>query len=288
MQLWVPDYLDYCEQQGYSPNTLLAYQQDLEQFYSILQGLGLAAHPLPIRTLTQYLKALRQNGLKTRSILRKVSCLRSYYQWLIAYHGMPYNPFFLLDLPKAPIPLPQVLSHHDVETLLNDTTINLSDRLLLELLYGCGLRISELLNLTLNQIHLNDGYLRCLGKGQKERLVPLSAPSLSLIETIVALHQLQPNDPLLAEGDDKKRPSRRQLWGRIKVLGERIGKTISPHTFRHTFATHLLDGGADLRVVQELLGHADIATTQHYTHISQAKVKAAHQKVFKRSKANGL
>ncbi|MDH4378570.1 MAG: tyrosine-type recombinase/integrase [Vampirovibrionales bacterium] len=280
MQLWVSEYLEACAQRGYASNTQLAYQRDLEQFYAVLQRLGLPQQPLSVRTITQYMKALRHDGVKTRSILRKISCLRSYHHWLVQTQGLPSNPFALLELPKNTHALPKVLSMADVDALLNDTTLSFSDRLLLELLYGCGLRISELLDLRVADVNVQDGYLRCRGKGGKERLVPLSGPSIALVKTAIIMLDLQPTDPLLAENADKRLPTRRVLWGRVKALGQRIGKDMSPHTLRHTFATHLLDGGADLRVVQELLGHADIVTTQHYTHISKARAKAAYHSVF--------
>lgn len=279
------------EQRGYSEHTLAAYQRDLVEFFTIANAKNLPAARLHLRDVGRYVAELRQKGNVTRTIVRKISCLKMFYQWCVDEGWISHNPFVALEMPRLTKPLPKVLSVEDVAKLLNQPHLSLGQKVLLECLYGCGLRISELLALTWQNIHLDasdTGYLTCMGKGGKERLVPLTPPACQLLNQWrgCALIPITPKSLVFDPnrfGEDmapRGQLNRRVVWGWLKLLGEQIGKDISPHTFRHSFATHLLAGGADLRTVQQLLGHADIATTQWYTHITQAQAKSAHSQAF--------
>lgn len=292
MELYVSPYLEMlAEQRGYSEHTLAAYQRDLVEFFAIVAAKNLPATRLHLREVGRYVAELRKKGNVTRTIVRKISCLKMFYQWCVDEGWISHNPFVALEMPRLTKPLPKVLSVEDVANLLNQPNLSLGQKVLLECLYGCGLRISELLALTWQNIHIdtNDmGYLTCMGKGGKERLVPLTPPACQLLTQWrgSALIPITPKSLVFDPnrfGEDmapRGQLNRRVVWGWLKTLGEKIGKDISPHTFRHSFATHLLAGGADLRTVQQLLGHADIATTQWYTHITQAQAKNAHTQAF--------
>ncbi len=267
---------------GYAENTLVAYQRDISEFLDYLETYQRKVTALTRRQVNQYLAALRQQDLATTTILRKISSIRSFYTWLQEQGYIRENPLALLDLPKRKKSLPKVLTLDEVRKLLT-SDMALLDKVILELLYACGLRVSELVDLTVNQIYLEAGYLKCMGKGGKERLIPLGDLSIKLMTDYISHTSLTSTDPILLDPDnltEKKALDRKAVWDRVKDMGKRIGKDISPHTFRHSFATHLLENGADLRVVQELLGHSDIATTQIYTQVSKTHLKQLHRQVF--------
>lgn len=272
---------------GYSSHTLEAYQRDIIEFIEFLEHTTGKpdGHRVSLRLLNSYFLMLRNKGNKTRSVLRKVSSLRGFYQWKLSQGLVSENPFHSLDLPKNRPPLPKAISVKDIDTLLqhNDTTP--LDQLIIELLYGCGLRISELLSLRHQNIHLDHQFIRCIGKGKKERLIPLSPVSVKTLRPILSAQQSlfpnQPQQPVILNPQTQQALTRKQVWDRLQHLGQvALGKRLSPHTLRHSFATHLLENGADLRSVQELLGHQDIATTQIYTHVSKKQLKAVHHNLF--------
>ncbi|MEB3288014.1 MAG: tyrosine-type recombinase/integrase [Vampirovibrionales bacterium] len=341
MQLLADEYLAYLSnERGYAATTLDAYQRDLGEFLFYLHEKA-KQPPYGRRDLNAYLAHLRQRQQATASILRKISCLRGFFQWLKDKGQAPENPLDLIELPKKSRSLPKVLSGKEVDTLLSEAHLGqlalegdnhvrlplmrlMETQLIVELLYACGLRVTELCNLTLGQVNLSTGYLRVLGKGSKERLVPLSQASIDVLMRYLQYFPRQEGDYLLLKAGkrtqkpyaslpgtpEKKRKAefpassdrpqfiassfippplippplipwtRKDIWQLVKSLGESIGRDISPHTFRHSFATHLLENGADLRVVQELLGHSDIATTQIYTQLSKSHVKNIHHQVF--------
>jgi integrase/recombinase XerD len=195
------------------------------------------------------------------------------------------NPLALLELPKRRKTLPKVLTVGEISRLLSSESLCLQDKVIVELLYACGLRVSELVGLPVKAIDLGGGYIRVLGKGGKERLIPLGDVSVMVLKKYLADTGLAGDDPLLAQlaGADalfRQPMNRREVWKRVRDMKQILGREVSPHTFRHSFATHLLENGADLRVVQELLGHSDISTTQIYTQISKRHVKLAHRNVF--------
>jgi integrase/recombinase XerD len=276
------------EERGYADNTLEAYQRDILAFLEYIEQSPLSHFSkVDRRFINQYLGVLRQQQNATTTIHRKMSSLRGFFDYLVDQHSFDDNPFIYIDLPKRAKLLPKVLSLQEINRLLSSPALGIQDKAIIELLYACGLRISELLSLKRNQLDLAGAYLRCFGKGGKERLIPLGELSLEVLrQYIEAMHLDVPvlTDPerlLFGHDVDGQPLNRRKLWGWVRGWGITIvGREIYPHTFRHSFATHMLENGADLRVVQELLGHSDIATTQIYTQISKRHIKAAHRQVF--------
>jgi integrase/recombinase XerD len=279
---WLATYLEYLTlERGYSRHTLSAYEGDCLHFIQFIeahfQGKALA---LQRRMLNAYLAQLRQEALKPRSVLRKLSCLRSFYFWLMEEGVLVANPFTWVDLPKRNRVLPKVLSQREVQALYTLVT-DPFELLVLDLLYSCGLRLSEVLTLTWATVDSQAGYVKVTGKGNKARLVPLAEASKRLLEahryqqgSAKRTHWVASRTMLLPP------PTRKEVWQWTQRWGKALGKRFSPHSLRHSFATHLLENGADLRVVQELLGHSDVVTTQIYTHISRGQIKEAHRGVF--------
>lgn len=278
-------------EKGLSDNTIAAYRRDLQSFLDHLTQ----EHSGPIGFLNcsnihiqQYLAQRLHQGHNSRSSARFLSCLRGFYQYLKRENFTQDNPTALIDNPSTHRSLPKSLSEQDVEKLLKAPNINdavgLRDRAMLELLYACGLRVSELINLKFSDINLRQGVIRIIGKGSKERLVPFGDEAVDWIERY--LRQARPElcdhgeSDVMFPSTRGKVMTRQTFWYRIKHWAKvaHIEKDISPHTLRHAFATHLLNHGADLRVVQILLGHSDLSTTQIYTHIAQARLQELHAK----------
>lgn len=279
------EYLNHLSQErGYSPNTLEAYERDILEFLNFHETQKVKLYSITRREVNRYLAELRNRQNATTSILRKISSIKGFYEWLQIRGTLKENPMALLELPKRRKPLPKVLSVAEVSRLLSSEELCLQDKVIVELLYACGLRVSELVGLLVKAIDIGGGYIRVLGKGGKERLIPLGDVSVMVIKKYLLETGLKADDPLLIDLDGKgllKAPiNRRKVWQRVRDMKRLIGREVSPHTFRHSFATHLLENGADLRVVQELLGHSDISTTQIYTQISKRHVKLAHRNVF--------
>lgn len=273
-------------EKGLSPHTRSAYRSDLAHFNAWLDQRGLELQQIGREAILDHLAWRLNEGYKARSTARFISGLRGFYRFLLREGLIAADPTLQVDLPQLGRPLPKSLSEADVEALLAapelDDPIGLRDRAMLEVLYACGLRVSELIGLTLEQVNLRQGVLRVVGKGSKERLVPLGEEAIAWIE-----RYSKEARPFLLDGkpSDVLFPSlrgaqmtRQTFWHRIKhqarVAG--IAKSLSPHTLRHAFATHLLNHGADLRVVQMLLGHSDLSTTQIYTHIARARLQELH------------
>lgn len=268
-------------ERGYSSHTLAAYERDCLAFITFvehhLQGNCLSLNK---RMLNAFLAYLRQKGFKPRSVLRKLSCLRSFYFWLMEEDILNSNPFSWLDTPKRNRILPKVLSQNEVRSLYGLVTVPL-EALVLELLYACGLRVSEVLSLQWQHIELQSDHLKVMGKGNKARLIPLAPATRHVLED----HRYRQGSPsrkawVVSNDGSTPPPTRKAVWEWTQRWGEALGKRFSPHSLRHSFATHLLENGADLRIVQELLGHSDVVTTQIYTHLSRGQVKAAHRQVF--------
>ena len=272
-------------EKGLGDQTLASYRSDLEQFALWLQQRSALLQADRIVVL-EWLSTLMQRGLSARSVARKMSALRGFYRWALQERLLAEDPTLLVARPKIGRPLPKSLTESDVDALLAapdvDTTLGLRDRAMLEVLYASGLRVSELVGLTLSQINLRQGLVRVVGKGNKERLVPLGEEAQDWL-----VRYLRDSRPLLLgdEGDDIVFPSQRRqpmtrqtFWHRIRQLAVIAGvqKPLSPHTLRHAFATHLLNHGADLRVVQMLLGHSDLSTTQIYTHVARQRLHDLH------------
>ncbi|MEM0952192.1 MAG: site-specific tyrosine recombinase/integron integrase [Cyanobacteria bacterium P01_H01_bin.74] len=284
MHLILSEYLLYLDQErGYSANTIAAYQRDILSFLSFLEHEKIAFAKVTRSHVTRFFSSLRQQKNATSSILRKISSIKGFYAWLHSRGQISDNPLPLMDLPRRQKQLPKVLTVQEMTMLLNHPQLNRLDQLIVELLYACGLRVSELVELQVKQTDCDAGFLRITGKGNKERIVPLGEISASLLSKHIKTLNLSPEDPVIIECTADKRLiplNRRYLWQRINTLSGLVGKKLSPHMFRHSFATHMLENGADLRVVQELLGHSDISTTQIYTQVSKRFAKQVYQSVF--------
>tara|TARA_R110002110_G_scaffold90974_1_gene236376 strand:- start:19529 stop:20422 length:894 start_codon:yes stop_codon:yes gene_type:complete len=275
-------------ERGLSDNTLSAYRRDLSQYQEWLALRGgsiLGADRVDLQT---YLGACLVKGQSQRSTARFMSCARSFYRFLLREGRLQVDPTLDVDSPKLGRPLPKSLSEQDVERLLaapdTDVALEFRDRAMLEMLYACGLRVSELTGLQLVQVSLNQGVVRVFGKGSKERLVPMGEEALSWLQRYMAgpRSELLKGIPCDAVFPSRRgtQMTRQTFWYRIKIYARRaeINKPLSPHTLRHAFATHLLNHGADLRVVQMLLGHSDLTTTQIYTHVAKQRMQELHAK----------
>lgn len=273
-------------QRGLADNTRMAYHSDLEQFAQWLLLRGQTLQQVRRDTLLEYLSWRLETGYKARSSARFLSGARGFYQYLLEEGSIIENPTLQIELPQIGRSLPDTLSEADVEALLAapdvDEILGLRDRCMLEVLYACGLRVTELISLTLDQLNMRQGVVRVMGKGSKERLVPLGETALDWLVLYIKEGRGQ---LLSASATDVLFPSQRgqqmtrqTFWHRIKIHAKAAGitKPLSPHTLRHAFATHLLNHGADLRVVQMLLGHSDLSTTQIYTHVARARLQAIH------------
>jgi integrase/recombinase XerD len=280
-------------ERGLAPLTLTAYAQDLKDFQEFLLARG-KSHWLKVdlADLQEYLGAMEGKGLAPRSRARRLSALRQFFRFLQREEMMAANPVELLDSPRLPQRLPRVLSEADVTALLNapdlNTVLGLRDSALLEMLYATGLRVSELLGLTLNQVDLRRGVVRPLGKGHKERVVPMVPVAVQKLN-----RYLKEGRPKLLKGLESAylflnrrggRLTRQGFWKIIKHYARKAGvRELSPHTLRHSFATHLLGHGANLRALQMLLGHADLATTQIYTHLDSDRLRDVHHRAHPRA-----
>ena len=280
-------------QRGLADNTRMAYRSDLEQFAQWLLLRGQSLQEVRRDTLLEYLSWRLEAGYKARSSARFLSGARGFYQYLLEEGRIIENPTLQVELPQIGRSLPDTLSEADVEALLGapnvDEVLGLRDRCMLEVLYACGLRVTELVSLTLDQLNTRQGVVRVTGKGSKERLVPMGETALDWI-----VRYLKDGRGELLGGavTDCLFPSQRgqqmtrqTFWHRIKLHAQVAGirKPLSPHTLRHAFATHLLNHGADLRVVQMLLGHTDLSTTQIYTHITKKRMTEVYKQFFPRA-----
>lgn len=280
-------YLEYLEvEKGLSINTLDAYRRDLTAFLELCLGLGAEELTQIQRThLNSYILDLREKNYSPTSVMRKIASLRGFYKWLCASEICTQNPTLTLEQPRIPRKLPKVMTLSEIENILIADLTKL-ERLIVELLYGGGLRVSELVNLKTNSIDMNANYLKCSGKGSKERLVPLGSKAKASLneyfvqrDFLVKKYNLDTKNLLIS--DSGRFLTRQDVYNFIHEQGKRIHKNISPHTLRHSFATHLLENGADLRIVQELLGHSDVSTTQLYTHISKKRLKEVYFSINK-------
>jgi len=276
-------------------NTLLAYGRDLDRFALWITGGGLADYRQPtLADFSRYLGCLRDEGLAPASAARHLVALKMFYRFLRLEERVSSTPINLLSSPALWERLPQVLSPEAVDKLLRGPQAAdrffLRDRAILETLYATGCRASEVVGLKLADLHLESAFLQCTGKGSKQRIVPVGKQAIAALRSY--LGEFRGN--LAAAGEAPwvfvsrggKKISREMLWVIVKKYVRRLGLNdrVSPHTLRHSFATHLLSGGADLRTVQELLGHASIATTQHYTHVDRDRLKALHKQFHPRAK----
>ena len=274
-------------EKGLSDNSLSAYRRDLRQFHDWLAKSRDSSITRADRSSLQvYLGARLQQGQSPRSTARFMSCVRGFYHFLLREGRITVDPTLDVDSPKLGRPLPKSLSEAEVDRLLQapdlDDALEFRDRTMLELLYACGLRVTELTSLQLMQVSLNQGVVRVFGKGSKERLVPMGEEALLWLQRYMAGPRAEllngaPCDALFPSRRGRQM-TRQTFWYRIKIYALRAGikRELSPHTLRHAFATHLLNHGADLRVVQLLLGHSDLSTTQIYTHVAKQRMQELH------------
>ncbi|MFM2486441.1 site-specific tyrosine recombinase XerD [Celerinatantimonas yamalensis] len=272
-------------EQGLAENTLISYRNDLNKLDLFMNQLGVPIAQANVQNLQEFISWCQAQGQKTSSAARQLSAVRRFYRYLYAQAVRRDDPSALLHAPKPEKNLPSILSEEDVCELLDQPDLNepieLRDRAMLELLYATGLRVTELVSLSMDEVSLRQGVVRVQGKGGKERLVPMGEEA----EYWLDRYFRQARGLLLKQESDVVFPSRRGVqmtrqtfWHRIKAYALRAGieKHLSPHTLRHAFATHLLNHGADLRVVQLLLGHSDLSTTQIYTHVANERLKQVY------------
>ena len=277
----ISEFLNYIEiEKGLSYNTSLAYERDISSFVDFCDTDISSVTKLHVSSFILHLK---EQKLSQTSISRKISAIKSFFKWACANEYVKNNPISFIEQAKIPKHLPKVLSETEIASLEN-LNLNLFEKVVVELLSSGGLRVSELCDLQLNNINLKSQHIICVGKGSKERLVPFGKFAKELIieyleirENIVETYGLSTNKVLLQQ--DGRETNRQDVYRLIHSLGKKLNKDISPHTLRHTFATHLLDNGADLRIVQELLGHSNVSTTQLYTHISKKRLKDIYFKI---------
>jgi integrase/recombinase XerD len=275
-------YLHFCRtEKGLASNSLDAYRRDLTRLGQFLNALALDS--VTLDTLRGYLDYLRASGLSNRSIARQVTTLRGFFGFLVEERELPINPAELLVAPQIGSSLPKYLDSSNLDQLLEapreDSRTGLRDRSMVDLLYACGLRVSELIGLRVSDLDDSQGVVRVIGKGNKQRLVPVGREALQSVERYrkeqrprLLKGRVSPYLFVTARGT---RITRQGFWKLLRAHGRAAGifRGLSPHVLRHTFATHLLEGGADLRSVQAMLGHADIGTTQIYTHVMRSRLR---------------
>lgn len=276
---YISQYMDYLEiERGLAFNTLLAYKSDLYSLASFFQSLNIDDYSSVQRIhLNMYIKSLYDKKYTPVSITREIASIKGFFKWLSINDIIKHNPALDIEQPKLPKRLPKVLSIKEIEELLSES-MSVLDKAVLELLYAAGLRVSELTDIQFSNVDLKAKYIRCIGKGSKERIVPIGNKACKALskylkerEYIMKKYTIKSKFFFLKENG--KKLTRQDVYTFINSIGKNINKDISPHTIRHSFATHLLENGADLRVVQELLGHSDVSTTQLYTHISKKRLK---------------
>ena len=273
-------------EKGLSTNTLNSYKSDLEKYFNWIELNSLKYKELSRSDVLEYLAYLFGQKLEGKSVARNLSSLKAFHNYLILKDITKSNPCEKIETPKFVKSIPSSLSENEVEKLLDapdeNTFIGLRDKTMIETLYSCGLRISELVDLEIIHVNLRQGVIRVLGKGQKERLVPMGQKLINLIGIYFSKlkeNEIKNSSNFLFLSQRGKKITRQAFWHRIKIYATKAGlenNKISPHILRHAFATHLLNNGADLRVVQLLLGHSDLNTTQIYTEVAKRRLQNLH------------
>ena len=294
MHRYVDEYLNFLAiEKGVSLNTLEAYSRDLNKYVEFMQNRGIKIiEDITSDDVIACLGNLRKGGLTANSINRGLAAIRGFYKYLLRENIVNENPVANIELARIWMRLPDTLSRAEINLLLEQpemkTLLGMRDKAMLELMYATGIRVSELISLTVNSIDWQVGYLVTMGKGKKERIVPIGKTALDCLNQYVESTRpglLKENTTsILFLNRSGKGLSRQGFWKIVKKYVNKTGmrKKVHPHTFRHSFATHLLEGGADLRSVQVMLGHADISTTQIYTHITRERLKDIHKKYHPR------
>lgn len=281
-------------ERGLTPATLESYRNDLKRFTAFLSARGIAEwSSVKQNHIREFLRGHKEANQSPTTMARRLSAIRGFFRFLETERRVPENPTAFIEAPKLWRTLPETLRVDEVQRMLaavQPERMALRDRAIFELLYGTGLRVSELIGLDLANLHLDSGFLRCYGKGRKERIAPVGKKAREAVQTY--LEKERPR--LVGQGSNEAsvfvnhgggRLTRQRIFQLIRRYTRlaSIRKEIGPHALRHSFATHLLERGADLRIVQEILGHADISTTQRYTHVDRARLKAVHRQFHPRS-----
>lgn len=296
MQNLIDEFLNFVQfEKGLSQNTISAYRTDLQQYIEFLKSINKTVDTVTSEDITEFLWQLKDNNLKTNSLYRKSSCITQFHKFLLAEGITKNNPVEFLSKPKLQRKLPQVLTIEEVDRLLNfiprKKFNDIRNKAMIEVLYATGMRVSELVNLKFDQVDLDNKFIRVIGKGGKERVVLLNSKAVAAIKEWLKVRQKKFGSKNLGEYNNYlflsklgKPISRIDFWEQLKNYVRQVGitKNVSPHTLRHSFATHMLKYGADLRVVQELLGHSDISTTQIYTQVDRQHLKELHKKYHPR------
>jgi len=296
MKRLLEEFISYLSiERGLSKNTISSYRTDLAHFIGYLETKGVNdVDRVTRQDIMNYLLTLKDRGISSNSISRALVAIKMFYRFLIQERLAKDDVAGVLESPRLVRPLPNVLGMADVDKLLSAPDLRdwmgMRDKAALELMYATGMRVSELVELTMEGLNLDVGFIKCRGKGDKERIVPIGRAAKGAIERYAekvrpTLQKKGGTDPHLFLSRLGKKVSRVSFWKMIKRNTKlaRIKKDITPHTLRHSFATHLLERGADLRVVQEMLGHADISTTQIYTHINKERLKSIHRQFHPRA-----
>ena len=294
MDQLIDEFLNYLSvERGLSNNTIISYKRDLRKFFNYLKAARVSSmEKVSRQTISSFMLDEKDKGLSANSISRGLACLKSFFKFLLMENKIKDNITGVIESPKLWKRLPDVLRLDEVEAILNAPNVRdvagARDRAAIELMYATGMRVSELVNLKMDDLHIEVGFAKCYGKGGKERIVPFGKKARESI-----LRYLEKSRPRLLKKKVSnalfltrlgKAMSRQTFWKIIKKYTKeaRIKKDVTPHSLRHSFATHILERGADLRIVQEMLGHADISTTQIYTHVNKDRLKSIHKKFHPR------
>jgi integrase/recombinase XerD len=294
MKEFIDIFLNYLSvERGLSRNTIIAYKGDLGFYMDFIMGLKIDSLSKTAKNdIVNFMFYQKDKGLSANSISRRLAAIKVFYRFLVRERILKIDPASLIDSPKLWKKIPETLSLNEVEDLLtqpnNRDKLGIRDKAILETLYATGMRVSEAVNLKVDNVNLDIGFLRCIGKGNKERVIPLGKKAIDSLK-----RYLENSRPQLLKKKESeflflnrfgKKISRQSLWKTVKKYAKaaRIKKPMRPHILRHSFATHLLERGADLRSVQEMLGHANISTTQIYTHINKDRLKSIHRKFHPR------
>lgn len=290
MSVWeryIKNFISYLKiEKGLAENSVLAYQRDVEKLKSYSEDLKLELKNIRLNDLQHFIADLHDLGLSARSQARIISGIKQFFTFLILENEIQNDPCELLEMPKIGMKLPQILDIEEIDAMLQIIDVSKTEghrnRAILETLYSCGLRVSELVNLKFSDLYFDEGFVRVLGKGNKQRLVPVSEQvekEIALYTSHIRNHQAikSGNENYVFLNRRGAKLTRNMIFFIIKDLAKQIGlqKNISPHTFRHSFATHLIEGGANLRAIQEMLGHESITTTEIYTHLDQRFLREA-------------
>lgn len=295
MDMLIVQYLEYLVvEKGLAANTIAAYRRDLGKLQQHVESeTGRRLIDADQNAIMSFVSAVRREGASPRSVSRMISAVRGFYKYLLLTKRIQADPTINVESPRPERRLPGVMTEDEVDRLLSFPAgpgpLAIRDQAILELMYAAGLRASEVISLRVNDVHLELGYVRCIGKGSKERIVPIGSKAITALERYIT----GPRNSLVAQTGSRslflnsrgEGLSRQGLWKLIKarVRAAGITRRVTPHTLRHSFATHLLSHGADLRSVQEMLGHADISTTQIYTHLDKSRLKQVYQSAHPRA-----